>query len=136
MQQITVERLVKAPRERVWNAWTTPDDITQWNAASEDWHTTRASVDLREGGSFTSRMEARDGSMGFDFEGTYTRVVPQQLLECALGDRMLRVEFIEGAEGVTVRETFDAEPTHSLEQQRSGWQAILDNFARHVEGGR
>jgi uncharacterized protein YndB with AHSA1/START domain len=136
MQQITIERLVRAPMERVWSAWTTPADITQWNAASDDWHTTRASVDLREGGSFSSRMEARDGSMGFDFEGTYTRVQPHELLECALGDRMLRVEFIPGADGVTVRETFDAEPTFSIEQQRSGWQAILDNFARHVEGAR
>ena len=132
--KITVQTVVRAPIEDVWRAWTTPDDIVQWNAASTDWHTTRASVDLREGGSFSSRMEAKDGSMGFDFAGTYTTVVPNELLVCTLGDRQLRVEFATGTGGVTVRETFDAEPTHSVEQQRGGWQAILDNFARHVEG--
>lgn len=131
--QITVERLVKAPVEAVWRAWTTPADITQWNAASPDWHTPRATVDLRVGGQFSSRMEARDGSMGFDFAGTYTAVEPLRLIESRFGDRMLRVEFTPGPEGTTVRETFDAESTHSIEQQREGWQAILDNFARHVE---
>lgn len=134
--KITVETLVKAPIETVWSAWTTPDDIVQWNAASADWHTTRASVDLRVGGEFSSRMEARDGSMGFDFAGTYTKVQPQRLIEAAFGDRVLVVDFMEGPDGVTVRETFDAEPTHSIEQQRDGWQAILNNFARHVEGKR
>ncbi|HEX2546228.1 MAG TPA: SRPBCC family protein [Ramlibacter sp.] len=132
--KITVETVVRAPLEEVWRAWTTPADIEQWNAASADWHTTKASVDLREGGTFSSRMEAKDGSMGFDFAGTYKRIVPQQLLECAFGDRELRVEFVPGADGVTVRETFDAETTFPVEQQRQGWQAILDNFARHVEG--
>jgi uncharacterized protein YndB with AHSA1/START domain len=132
--KITVEALVRAPMAAVWRAWTTPADITQWNAASDDWHTTRASVDLRVGGSFSSRMEAKDCSMGFDFAGTYTQVVEHQLIECVLGERSLRVEFVPGAAGVTVRETFDAEPTHSIEQQKSGWQAILDRFARHVEG--
>lgn len=131
--KITVETLVKAPIEAVWRAWTTPADICQWNAASADWHTTAASVDLRVGGAFSSRMEAKDGSMGFDFAGTYTQVVVHELIESSIGDRMLRVEFSPGAQGVTVRETFDAEPTHSIEQQRDGWQAILNNFARHVE---
>ncbi len=134
--QITVETIVLAPVEAVWRAWTTPDDIKQWNTASEDWHTTRASVDLRVGGAFSSRMEAKDGSMGFDFAGTYTKLVTNELIECSFGERTLRVEFLAGAGGVTVRETFDAEPTHSVEQQRAGWQAILDNFARHVEGRR
>lgn len=132
--QITVQTLVSAPIDAVWRAWTTPADIQQWNAASDDWHTTRAEVDLRVGGRFCSRMEAKDGSMGFDFEGTYTEIVPQRLLVCAFGDRSMRVEFEPGATGVTVRETFDAESTHSIEEQREGWQAILDNFARHVEG--
>jgi len=131
--QITVETLVHAPLAEVWRAWTTPADIVQWNAASADWHTTTASVDLREGGAFTSRMEAKDGSMGFDFAGTYTAVVPHTLIESTFGDRTLRVEFVDGADGVTVRETFDAETTFPVEQQRAGWQAILDNFARHVE---
>ena len=134
--KITVETIVNAPVEDVWRAWTTPDDIKQWNTASEDWHTTRASVDLRVGGSFSSRMEAKDGSMGFDFAGTYTKVVANELIECWFGERTLRVEFSAGASGVTVRETFDAESTHSVEQQREGWQAILNNFARHVEGRR
>jgi len=134
--KITVETIVNAPVEDVWRAWTTPDDIKQWNTASEDWHTTRASVDLRAGGSFSSRMEAKDGSMGFDFAGIYTKVVANELIECSFGERALRVEFSAGAGGVTVRETFDAESTHSVEQQREGWQAILNNFARHVEGRR
>jgi uncharacterized protein YndB with AHSA1/START domain len=134
--KITVEALINAPIEAVWQAWTTPDDIKQWNAASDDWHTTSASVDLRVGGGFSSRMEAKDGSMGFDFAGTYTKVVPHQVLECAFGERTMQVEFVAGANGVTVRETFDAEPTHSIEQQRDGWQAILNNFARHVEAKR
>ncbi len=131
--KITVEALVRAPVAEVWRAWTTPDDIVQWNAASDDWHTTAARVDLRAGGTFSSRMEAKDGSMGFDFEGTYTQVVPHERIECSFGDRALQVEFLPAAGGVTVRETFDAEGTHSIEQQRQGWQAILDNFARHVE---
>ena len=134
--KITVEKLVNATIEAVWSAWTTPDDIKQWNAASDDWHTTKASVDLRVGGAFSSRMEAKDGSMGFDFAGTYTKVVKHQLIECSFGGRVLVVEFAPGKNGVTVRETFDAESTHSVEQQRQGWQAILDNFARHVEARR
>jgi uncharacterized protein YndB with AHSA1/START domain len=109
------------------------DDIKQRNAASDDWHTTKAEVDLRVGGTFSSRMEAKDGSMGFDFTGTYTRIVDQELLECSFGDRVLLVEFVSGRDGVTVRETFDAESTHTVDQQRQGWQAILNNFAKHVE---
>jgi uncharacterized protein YndB with AHSA1/START domain len=135
-QKLIVETVVRAPIATVWQAYTTPADIMQWNAASDDWHTTRASVDLREGGAFSSRMEARDGSFGFDFAGTYTRIVPQQLIEYSFGDRVASVEFIDGSKGVTVRVGFDAEATHSIEQQQQGWQAILDNFARHVEGGR
>src|SRR3989454_12013376 len=88
--KITIETTVNAPVEDVWRAWTTPDDIKQWNTASEDWHTTRASVDLRVGGSFSSRMEAKDGSMGFDFAGTYTKIVANELIECWFGERTLR----------------------------------------------
>lgn len=131
--KITVETTVAAPLGKVWNCYTNPDDIVQWNAASDDWHTTRATVDLRPGGAFSSRMEAKDGSFGFDFAGTYTRVEPPHLLEYAFGDRAGRVELVEGPAGVTVRVTFDAEETHSLDQQRDGWQAILDRFRRHVE---
>ncbi len=131
--KLTVEAFVKAPMEDVWNAWTTPADITQWNAASDDWHTPRAAVDLRVGGAFSSRMEAKDGSMGFDFAGTYTRIVEHELIESSFGDRTMQVRFTEGHDGVTVTETFDAESTNSPEQQRQGWQAILSRFARHVE---
>ena len=134
--KITVETFVKAPIAEVWRAYTTPDDIMQWNTASDDWHTTRATVDLREGGQFSSRMEAKDGSFGFDFAGTYTRIRPNALIEYAFGDRSGAVEFVPGAGGVTVRVTFDAESTHPEEQQRQGWQAILDNFARHVQARR
>lgn len=132
--KIIVSTIVPAPIHEVWRSYTTPADIKQWNAASPDWHTTAATVDLRPGGKFSSRMEAKDGSFGFDFEGEYTRVVPQQLIEYAFGDRVAVVEFTEGIQGVTVTVSFDGESTHSEEQQRTGWQAILDNFARHVKG--
>lgn len=132
--KITVETNVRAPLERVWQAYTTPEDIVQWNAASADWHTTKSSVDLRVGGAFSSRMEAKDGSVGFDFAGTYTAVVPKRTLEYSFGDRAAKVEFTDMSGTVNVRVVFDAEDTHSVEQQQSGWQAILDNFARHVEG--
>ncbi len=132
--KITVETTVAAPIENVWKACTTPDDIKQWNAASDDRHTTAASVDLRVGGAFSSGMEAKDGSMGFDFAGTYTKVDHHKWIECLFGDRTLVVEFIPENDKVRVRETFDAEETHPVEFQRSGWQAILDRFARHVEG--
>ena len=131
--EIVVETTVRAPIERVWQAYTSPDDIVQWNAASDDWHTTRSSVDLRVGGAFSSRMEAKDGSFGFDFAGTYTDIVPHRLIEYSFGDRTATVEFTETPDGVIVRVSFDAEPTHSVEQQQAGWQAILDNFARHVQ---
>ena len=135
-QTITVETTVAAPIGEVWRAYVTPEDITQWNAASEDWHTTRATVDLREGGVFSSRMEAKDGSMGFDFAGTYTKIVEHERIDYAFGDRTAEVVFTPGADGVTVRVTFDAEDVYPAEQQRAGWQAILDNFARYVEGKR
>jgi uncharacterized protein YndB with AHSA1/START domain len=130
---ITVETLALAPIDKVWSAYTSPEDIKQWNAASDDWHTTAASVDLREGGAFSSRMEAKDGSFGFDFAGTYTKIVPHERIEYAFGDRAAVVEFVAGAQGVTVRVSFDAEETHSIDQQRDGWQAILNNFAKHVQ---
>jgi uncharacterized protein YndB with AHSA1/START domain len=132
--KITVETLVKAGSKSVWSAWNNPEDIKQWNAASADWHTTKSTVDLREGGRFCARMEAKDASVGFDFEGTYTRIVPQKLIEFRMADgREVRIEFSESAGSVRVRETFDAESVHEAEQQRQGWQAILDNFARYVE---
>lgn len=133
MEQINIKTRMFAPIQTVWECWTDPKHIRQWNTASEDWHTTDAQVDLRPGGAFTSRMEAKDGSMGIDFSGTYSRVDPPFLIESDLNGRALRVEFIEGPEGVIVRETFDPETQHPVEAQRDGWQAILDNFKRHVE---
>lgn len=132
--KIVVSTLVQAPIDAVWRTYTTPEDIRVWNTASPDWHTTAASVDLRPGGKFSSRMEAKDGSFGFDFAGEYTRIVQHERIEYAFGERTASVEFIEEAGGVTVRVTFDGEPTHSEEQQRTGWQAILENFACHVKG--
>ncbi|MFP5507316.1 MAG: SRPBCC domain-containing protein [Gammaproteobacteria bacterium] len=130
--KVTVETLISAPLHEVWRAYTTPDDIVQWNAASDDWHTTRAELDLREGGVFSWRMEAKDGSEGFDFAGVYTRIVPQRLIEYDFDDRTGQVELDDTSDGVRVRVTFDAETTYPVEFQRAGWQAILDNFARHV----
>ena len=118
--KINVETTVAAPIEQVWRAYTTPAEIKQWNAASDDWHTTAASVDLREGGAFSSRMEAKDGSMGFDFAGTYTKIVEHKLIEYSFGDRMAQVEFTPGPEGVVIRVTLDSEPTHSIEQHQGG----------------
>ena len=134
--KITVEKIVKAPIAKVWDAYVTPEDIKLWNTASDDWHTTKASVDLREGGAFSSRMEAKDGSFGFDFAGTYTKIVPQKLIEYSFGDRTGSVELIASDNAVTVRSTFDAEKENPLEMQRQGWQAILNNFANHVERSR
>ena len=133
--KITVEALVKAPVDTVWRCWTTPQDIIAWNAASDDWHTTAATVDLREGGRFSSRMEARDGSMGFDFAGLYRRVEPPRLLQAVMADgREILVEFLPRDGAVLIRGTFDAEDQHPPQMQRQGWQAILDRFAAHVEG--
>jgi uncharacterized protein YndB with AHSA1/START domain len=131
--KIAVSTVIAAPITEVWRAYSSPEDIKIWNTASPDWHTTESSVDLRVGGRFSSRMEAKDGSLGFDFAGEYTKVVPPTLLEYTFGDRVGTVEFSDGISGVTVKVTFDSESTHSEDQQRAGWQAILDNFARHVE---
>ena len=132
--KITVETVVKAKLNQVWDVWTNPADIRQWNTAQDDWHTTRSSVDLRDDGKFLSRMEAEDGSEGFDFEGTYTRIVPQKTVEYRMSDgREVKVEFVERAGGVLVKEAFDAETENPPELQRTGWQAILDNFGRRVE---
>ncbi len=134
--QITVETTVRAPLAAVWRAYTTPADIVRWNAASDDWHTTSARVDLRVGGEFSSRMEAKDGSVGFDFAGTYTAVEPERRLAYQFGDRMAEVTFAQQPDGVLVTVRFDPETTHPIEMQRAGWQAILDNFKRHVEASR
>ena len=131
--EITVEALVLAPLNKVWNAYTTPADIKLWNAASDDWHTTESKVDLRIGGTFSSRMEAKDGSFGFDFAGTYTNVVNNELIEYMFGERRVRVEFSHQQSGILVRVTFDPETEHPIEEQQQGWQAILNRFKNHVE---
>lgn len=131
--KITVETLVKAPLNRVWQAYITPQDIIQWNTASEDWHTTQSSVEFREGGTFSSRMEAKDGRFGFDFAGTYTKIVTHERIEYAFGDRTAAVDFVPNEQGVIVRVRFDAETEHPEDQQRQGWQSILNHFAKHVE---
>jgi uncharacterized protein YndB with AHSA1/START domain len=130
--KITVTTVVRAPLAEVWQAYTTPDDIKLWNAASSDWHTTQAEVDLRVGGKFCSRMEAKDGSFGFDFAGEYTKLIPQQLIEYVFDERNVSVNFAESSDGILVKVSFDPESIHSEEQQREGWQAILNNFAKYV----
>ncbi len=132
--QITVETVINAPIEKVWTYFTEPEHIMQWNNASPDWHTPRASNDLRTGGTFSYRMEAKDGSSGFDFGGTYDEVSQHERIAYSFGDRKALVTFesLDGAQ-TKVAETFDPEDVNPLEMQRSGWQAILDNFKKHVE---
>jgi uncharacterized protein YndB with AHSA1/START domain len=131
---ITIETIVIAPIEKVWAFWTKPEHITQWNNASEDWHTTRAENDLRIGGKFLSRMEAKDGSFGFDFEGIYTEVITNKKISYTiLDDRKVTITFLQTENGVQITESFEAETENSLELQKLGWQAILNNFKKYVE---
>ena len=132
--KIIVETIVNAPIEKVWLTYNYPEHIVKWNAASEDWHTTSSSVDLREGGNFSSRMEAKDGSFGFDFAGTYTKIIENKLIEYSFGERTAKVEFLEVSTGVKVLVEFESEEAHSIEQQQQGWQAILNSFTRYTEG--
>lgn len=130
---ITVEVSINAPVSVVWKRWTTPDDIQIWNHASEDWHTTYAENDLRENGRFLYRMEAKDGSFGFDFSGTYDQVIPDRLIEYTLDDeRKVRISFRNRGDSISVIETFEAETVNTVELQKYGWQCILDNFKKHT----
>src|SRR5688572_21699617 len=127
-QTVTVQQVVAAPQQKVWDYWTQPEHITQWNSASDDWYTPRAVSDLRPGGQFSYRMEAKDGSVGFDFEGTYDVVSPQTL-EYTLGDgRKVWIEFSAEGDSTKVVERFEAESQNPVAMQQTGWQAILDNF--------
>ncbi len=131
---ITIETTINAPVEKVWKCWTTPADIMKWNNASPDWHTPSAKNDLRQGGKFTARMEAKDGSMGFDFGGTYDEVILHKKISFTLEDnRKVTVIFSSLANSTRVVESFETESTNSEELQRTGWQSILDNFKKYVE---
>jgi uncharacterized protein YndB with AHSA1/START domain len=132
---ITVQNTVNAPVDRVWVYWTSPEHIVNWCAASDDWHTPWAENDLRAGGRFVSRMEAKDGSIGFDFGGVYDEVKPNKLISYTMDDgRKVIIHFNVTGTHTTVEENFEAEDVNSVEMQRGGWQAILDNFKRYVEG--
>lgn len=131
---ITVETIVNAPVAKVWDSWINPEHITQWNSASEDWHTPLAKVDLRVGGSFTSRMEAKDGSMGFDFEGIYDVVTEYEYIEYTMSDgRKVKIRFIADGDSTKVIESFEAESMNPVELQQQGWQAILNHFSQYTE---
>jgi uncharacterized protein YndB with AHSA1/START domain len=131
---ITIKNKVKAPVEKVWKYWTEPKHIIKWNQASEDWHTPKAENDLRIGGKFVYRMESKNGSVGFDFEGVYTSILVNNYIEYIIADgRKVNINFIGGEDETEIVESFVAETTHSIEQQHSGWQAILDSFKKHVE---
>lgn len=132
--KIKVETTIQAPAEKVWELWTGPRHITQWNHASDDWHTPRAQNEVKEGGRFVYRMEAKDGSFGFDFGGTYDEVRPNEYMEYTLDDgRKVEVAFENTGAGTRVVETFEAEQTNSEDLQRQGWQAILNSFKRYAE---
>ena len=131
---ITVENTVKAPVEKVWEYWTRPEHITQWNNASDDWHTPWVNADFRVGGKFVARMEAKDGSMGFDFGGVYDVLRANEYIEYTIGDgRKVTVTFLPINNATKVTESFEAEDMNSIDMQRRGWQAILDNFKKYTE---
>lgn len=133
-QVITVAVTVNAPVQKVWDYWTTPEHIIKWNAASDDWHTTKSENDVRKGGKFSSRMEAKDGSFGFDFGGEYDEVIPQQHIAFSMGDgRKVAIDFAPTEQSTTITQRFDAEKEHSIEMQKGGWQAIMDNFKKYTE---
>ena len=131
---ITVETIIHSTLDKAWQCWTDPAHITQWCFASDDWHAPAATNDLRSGGSFTTRMEARDGSFGFDFGGVYDVVIPLERIAYTMDDgRRVQIDFLPEADYVRVTERFDAETENSPEMQQAGWQAILDNYRKHVE---
>jgi len=134
VKSITVETTVNAPVEKVWTLWSLPEHITKWNTASDDWHTPRAENDLRTGGKFSTRMEAKDGSFGFDFGGVYDDVVNNHRIAYTMGDgRKADVTFSTVGNGTHIVETFEPESENPIEMQRGGWQAIMDNFKKYVE---
>lgn len=136
-KKIKVQTTVNASADKTWKAWVTPADIMKWNSASPDWHTPRAENDLRPGGKFSSRMEAKDGSFGFDFGGTYDQVKEKELISYTMSDgRQVEVTFRDLGGKTEVTEVFDAEQQNSEDLQRTGWQSILDNFKKYVESSK
>ncbi|MEO5592072.1 MAG: SRPBCC family protein [Chitinophagaceae bacterium] len=134
---ITVQNTINAPVAKVWEYWTKPEHITKWNNASDDWHTPSVQNDVRVGGSFVARMEAKDGSMSFDFAGVYDDVRNNEYIAYTIGDgRKVKVNFTGKSNTTEVVESFEAEDTNSIEMQRSGWQSILDNFKKYTEAGK
>ena len=132
--KVTIQTTVNAPLEKTWRLWNTAEHVKQWNNASPDWHTPKAENDLREGGSFSYRMEAKDGSFGFDFGGVYDEVKPNEKLAYTMDDgRKVQVTFTGKGDQTEITEVFDAEEENSIELQRTGWQAILDNFKKYAE---
>ena|SRR6476469_5166383 len=133
-KEITIETSVNAPIEKVWNYWTQPEHIMKWCQASEDWHAPHSENDLRNNGKFKTTMAAKDGSMAFDFEGTYTNVKEHERIEYTIADgRKVVITFQEEQNGVSINETFEAESQNPVEMQRSGWQSILNNFKYYTE---
>jgi uncharacterized protein YndB with AHSA1/START domain len=134
LEKITIAATVNAPVEKVWEYLNNPDHITKWNHASDDWHSPHAANDLRVGGSFSSRMEAKDGSFGFEFGGIYDAVDKHKHIAYTLGDgRTVSIHFKVSGEQTEVTEIFEAETTNPVEMQRGGWQAILNNFKKYTE---
>src|SRR6185369_7511952 len=132
--RITVDATVKAPVEKVWNVWTNPADIIKWSTPSPEWHTPKAQHDLKTGGNFNYRMEARDGSAGFDFGGVFDIVRQNECLAYTIGDGRKVIITFNTTDGTTkIVQTFEAESENSLEMQKAGWQAILDSFKKYVE---
>ena len=133
-QKIIVKTIVETPIKTVWKSWTEPEHIVNWNFVSDDWHSPNSENDLKVGGSFRSRMEAKDGSIGFDFEGKYTKVEDQKAIEYVMADgREVSISFEDLGESTKVTENFHPESVNSLELQKGGWQAILDNFKKYTE---
>lgn len=131
--KITIQASVQAPVEKVWTCYTQPEHITGWNFASDDWQCPWATNDMRIGGKYVARMEAKDGSFGFDLEAVYEAIEPGKSFLYAMGDRKVEVHFKALKAGTQVVVAFDAETENPVEMQRSGWQAILDNFKRYTE---
>ena len=134
MELIKIETVVSVPLEKAWEIWTTPEHVEKWNHASDDWFTPKAENDLRSGGKFNYRMEAKDGSFGFDFWGIYDEIIIQRLISYTLGDgRKVTINFSSVGDYSIVEEVFEPETTNSIELQKTGWQAILDNFKNYAE---